>query len=305
MKKQMKAMVINAYGSSEVLEEASIDIPKMGKNKILVEVHGAGVNPLDWKIRRGMVKFLTGKRFPKVLGSDVSGVVREVGGGVKGFKSGDKIYAMINCFFNQGGYAEYAVVNAKYTCKKPGNLSFIEAAAVPASAVTALQVLRDHAQIKKGQHILVNGSSGGVGTFSVQIAKIFGAHVTAVCSGKNAASVSSLGADHVIDYTLSDFTKENKKYDMIFDTVGNLMFADCKRVLSSGGAYITIVPNVKKILLTLFTFILPGKKCKFVSVKPNAQDLSWLKEEIEENKIKPVIGRVYPLDKAKEAMTSL
>lgn len=297
----MKAIVINSYGSSEVLEETTIDIPKAGRKQLLVEIHAAGVNPLDWKIRKGMMKLLTGKKFPKILGSDIAGIVKKTGKNVRRFKIGDEVFAMINVIFKKGGYAEYAVVDEKYTCKKPRNLSFIEAGGVPGSAITALQVLRSKVKLKRGQNILINGSSGGVGTFAIQIAKILGARVTAVCSGKNVELVSSLGADNVIDYTKNDFVKGNEKYDIIFDTVGNKEFSDSKQVLFPSGIYITIVPNVKKIWLSLLTSILPGRKCKFVSVKPSAHDLSWLKEKIEEEKIRVVIDKTYPLEKAKEA----
>jgi NADPH:quinone reductase-like Zn-dependent oxidoreductase len=297
----MKAIVINSYGSSEVLEEVSIDIPKVGRKQLLVEVHAAGVNPLDWKIRKGMMKLLTRKKFPKILGSDIAGIVKKTGEGVKQFKNGDEVFAMINTIFNQGGYAEYAVIDEKNACKKPRNLSFIDAGGVPCAAITALQVLCNKVNLKKGQLILINGASGGVGTFSVQIAKILGARVTGVCSGQNIELVASLGADDVIDYTKSDFIKGNEKYDIIFDVVGNKGFFDCKSVLSPGGIYITLVPNGKIILLSLLTSVLPGKKCKFISAKPNLQDLSWLKENIEEEAIKVVIDKTYPLEAVKEA----
>jgi NADPH:quinone reductase-like Zn-dependent oxidoreductase len=297
----MKAIVINSYGSSEVLEKSTIDIPKVGRRQLLVEVHAAGVNPLDWKIRKGMMKLLTGKKFPKIIGSDIAGIVKEIGGDVKRFKIGDEVFAMINAIFNQGGYAEYAVIDEKNACKKPENLSFMEAGCVPCAASTALQVFRDKVKLKRGQKILINGASGGVGTFAIQIAKIFGAIVTGVCSGKNTELVASLGADDVIDYTKSDFIKGDVKYDVIFDAVGNKEFFACKYVLSPGGIYITLVPNGKRILLSLITSVLPGKKCKFISVKPNLQDLSWLKEKIEEETIKVVIDKTYPLENAREA----
>ena len=193
----MKAMVINGYGLSEVLEAANIDQPVVSKSQVLVEVHGAG--------------------------------------------------------------------------------------------------------LKAGQRILINGASGGVGTFAVQIAKLMGAKVTGVCSGRNAALVSSLGADQVVDYTKDDFVDGDEKYDVIFDTVGNKTFSDCRRVLCRGGAYMTIVPNVTNIVLSFLTAFLPGRRCQFVSLKPSAEGLSWLKEKIEANKVKPVMDRVYPLEQAKAA----
>jgi NADPH:quinone reductase-like Zn-dependent oxidoreductase len=297
----MKAIVINSYGSSDVLEESSIDIPEVGRKQLLVEVHAAGVNPLDWKIRKGMMKLLTGKKFPKILGSDIAGIVKKTGEDVKRFKTGDEVFAMINSVFNQGGYAEYAVIDEKNACRKPENLSFTEAGCVPCAASTALQVFRDRVKLKKGQRILINGASGGVGTFAIQIAKIIGAAVTGVCSGNNTELAASLGADDVIDYTKTDFVKGNKRYDIIFDTVGNKDFFSCKSVLSPGGIYLTLIPSGKIILLSLLTSVLPGRRCKFISAKPGLQDLSWLKEKIEDEAIKVVIDKTYPLEKVREA----
>jgi NADPH:quinone reductase-like Zn-dependent oxidoreductase len=301
MRKEMKAVVIRSYGSPNVLEEAVIDIPRIRKREMLVEVHAAGVNPLDWKIRKGMMRLITGRKFPKVLGSDFAGKVVETGDGVVRFRKGDEVFGVINILFRRGGYAEYAVVADRYACRKPDNLSFVEAAGIPGSAITAYQVLQRKAKLGPGQHLLINGASGGVGTFAIQIAKTLGAIVTAVCSGKNSGLVSSLGADSVIDYTVRDFSRGTEEYDVILDTVGNRTFFDCSRVLSRNGLYITIVPAFQKIALTLITALLPGKKCKFVSMRPKARDLAWLKERIEEQKIRVVIDRTYPLEQAKDA----
>ena len=297
----MRAIIINSYGSPDVLQESNVAVPKVGLNQLLIEVKAAGVNPIDWKIRKGNFRLITGRRFPKILGTDIAGIVKETGKNVTDFQVGDAVMAMINVMTGQGGYAEFAVTTPKYTCRKPENLSFVEAAAVPGSAMTALQVLRSKVRLKKGQRLLINGASGGVGTNGVQIAKILGAIVTGVCSGRNKGLVTSLGADRVIDYTEENFTKQNQCYDVIFDAVGNLDFADCKRVLSPGGIFITIVPNAKNILLSLLTAFLPGKKCRFVSALPNKDDLLWLQEKIEEEKIRVVLDRTYPLVQAQEA----
>lgn len=297
----MRAIIINSYGSPDVLQESNFAVPKVGPNQLLIEVKAAGVNPIDWKIRKGNFRLITGRRFPKILGTDIAGIVKETGKNVTDFQVGDAVMAMINIMTGQGGYAEFAVTTPKYTCRRPPNLSFIEAAAVPGSAIAALQVLRSKASLNEGQHLLINGASGGVGTYGVQIAKILGAIVTGVCSGRNKGLVTSLGADKVIDYTEENFTKQNQSYDVILDAVGNLDFADCKRVLSPGGTFITIVPNAKKIMLSLLSAFLPGKKCRFVSAMPNKNDLLWLKEKIEEEKIRVVLDRTYPLVQAQEA----
>ena len=294
----MKAIVINSYGPPDVLQEANIAIPAAGPKQLLIEVKAAGVNPIDWKIRKGNFRFITGRRFPKILGTDIAGIVKETGKNITDFQAGDAVMAMANVMTGQGGYAEFAVTNGKYTCRKPENLSFVEAAAVPGSAITALQVLRSKVHLKKGRHILINGASGGVGTYGVQIAKILGASVTAVCSGRNKDLVTALGADRVIDYTGEDFTRQDQSYDVIFDAVGNLEFAGCKRVLAAGGTFITIVPDVKKIVRSLFSALLPGRKCRFASAMPNKGDLLWLQEKIEEERLRVVLDRTYPLEQA-------
>ena len=284
-----------------MLQEATVPEPKVGSRQLLIEVKAAGVNPLDWKIRKGNFRFITGRRFPKILGSDVAGIVKETGKNISDFKAGDEVMAMVNVMTGQGGYAEFAITGGKYACKKPENLSFVEAAAVPGSALTALQVLRSKVHLKKGQHLLVNGASGGVGTYGIQIANILGASVTGVCSGRNKDLVTALGAHRIIDYTEQDFTRQNLAYDVIFDTVGNLEFAACRRVLSPAGTFITIVPSAKKILFSLVSALLPGRKCRFASAMPNKDDLLWLKEMIEKEKLRVVLDRTYPLEQAREA----
>ena len=297
----MRAIIFNAYGPPEVLQESIVANPKVGPDKLLIEVRAAGVNPIDWKIRKGNFRIITGRRFPRIPGTDIAGIVKETGKNVSEFNTGDEVMAMVNAITGQGGYAEFAVTDPKYTCKKPVNLSFMEAAAVPGSAITALQVLHRKLHLRKGQQLLINGASGGVGTYAVQIAKILGGVVTGVCSGRNKDLVISLGVDRFIDYSRTDFTKQDQSYDAIFDAVGNLHFTDCRPVLSANGTFITIVPNAKKILFSLLTAFLPGKKCRFVSVLPKKDDLLWLKQKIEEEKIRVVLDRTYPLESAKEA----
>ena len=294
----MRAIIINSYGSADVLQEATVAIPKAGPGQLLIEVKAAGVNPLDWKMRRGNFRLVTGRRFPKILGTDIAGIVRKTGENVTEFQPGDAVMAMVNAMTGQGGYAEFAVTREKYTCRKPENLSFIQAAAVPGSGITALQVLRSKVQLKKGQLVLINGAAGGVGTFAIQIGKILGANVTGVCSGPNKDLVSSLGADAVIDYTRTDFTRQDQSYDVIFDAVGNVDFAACKPVLTKGGTYVTIVPTLKKILLSLVTAVLPGKKCRFVSAMPEKADLLWLGENLGHERIRVILDRTYPLAQA-------
>lgn len=300
MSEQMKAVVINKYGAPEVLQFQDIPKPEIKSDQMLVKVYATSINPIDWKTRNGMLKIIFGNKFPMVLGYDISGEVVEVGSGVTQFRPGDQIYACLDPA-TSGSYAEYAAVSEKVANLKPQNLSHEQAAAIPLAAETALQALRDLGGIKAGWRILINGASGGVGTFAVQIAKALGAEVTAVCSQKNAELVKNLGADSIIDYTNQDFTKESVKYDIIFDAVANRSFWECQNILSSNGVYVTTVPDFANSAAFFITQLLPGKKAKLILLKSNGKDLAYLKELSEANKLRPIIARTYPLSEIAEA----
>ncbi|MEH1961159.1 MAG: NAD(P)-dependent alcohol dehydrogenase [Nostoc sp.] len=289
----MKAVVIRRYGAAEVLHYEDVEQPKIEPTQLLVKVRASSVNPIDWKIRQGMLSLITGSKFPKILGFDVAGEVVAVGSGVTRFKPGDAIYGSTS--FPGGGYAEFAAVPENLVAFKPTNLSYEEAAAVPLAALTALQALRNQGNIQTGQTVLINGAAGGVGSFAVQIAKALGAVVTGVSSTKNLDLVKSLLADRVIDYTQQDFTQDTAQYDIIFDAVGKRSLSQTKRVLKPNGIYITTVPSPKVFLEIVLTAFLPGQKAKSVFEKPNAKDLVYLKELIEAGKIRVVIDRTYPL----------
>ncbi|MEH1894626.1 MAG: NAD(P)-dependent alcohol dehydrogenase [Nostoc sp.] len=289
----MKAVVIRRYGATEVLQYEDVEQPKVEPTQLLVKVRASSVNPIDWKIRQGMLSLITGSNFPKILGFDVAGDVVAVGSGVTRFKPGDAIYGSTS--FPGGGYAEFAAVPENVVALKPTNLSYEEAAAVPLAALTALQALRDQGNIQTGQTVLINGAAGGVGIFGVQIAKALGAVVTGVSSTNNLDLVKSLGADRVIDYTQQDFAEDIAQYDIIFDAVGKRSLSETKRVLKPNGVYITTVPNPKVMLEIVLTAFLPGQKAKFLFEKPNTPDLVYLKELIEGGKIRVAIDRTYPL----------
>ena len=291
----MKAVFINQYGSTQVLQYGDIETPSINRDQLLVKVYASSVNPVDWKIRAGQLQFLTGYKFPMVLGFDVSGEVVAVGESVTRFQTGDKVYAYLDSLPG-GAYAEYAVVSERVACFKPDNMSYEQAAAVPLAATTALQALRDLGQILPGHKVLINGASGGVGSFAVQIAKALKAEVTAVCSTQNVELVKSLGGDRVIDYTVQDFTKDASLYDIIFDTVGKESFSGCQNILKPNGVYVTTLPNPDSVMQSLLTFLLPGKKSKLVVAQSRGQDLAYLKELIEGGKIRSVIDRTYPLE---------
>jgi len=289
----MKAVVIRRYGDAQVLQYEDVEQPKIQPTQILVKVRASSINPIDWKIRQGMLSLLTGSKFPKILGFDVAGDVVEVGSQVTRFKPGDAIYGSTS--FPGGGYAEFAAIPENLAVLKPTNLSYEEAAAVPLAALTSLQALRDGGNIQTGQNVLVNGAAGGVGTFAVQIAKALGAVVTGVSSSRNLDLVKSLGADRVIDYTQQDFTADTTEYDIIFDAVGKRSLSQTKKVLKPNGIYITTLPSAETVVQSVLTAFLPGQKAKLVLEKPNAKDLVDLKELIEAGKIRPVIDRTFPL----------
>ena len=289
----MKAVVIRRYGSPEVLQYEDVEPPKIKPDQLLIKVHATTVNPIDWKILHGMLRLITLNTFPIILGLDVSGEVVEVGSQVTRFKPGDAIYG--NVGFPGGAYAEFTAVSEKSAALKPTNMTYEEAATVPGAALTALQALRNQGKIQLGQTVLINGASGGVGTFAVQIAKALGAQVTAVCSTKNLELVKSLGSERVIDYTQQDFTEDKAQYDIILDAVGKQSFSSCKGVLKPNGVYVTTLPTPDNIVQSVLRTLIPGQKAKIVLESSNTQDLTYLKELIESGNIRTVIDRTYPL----------
>lgn len=295
-----KAVVIHRYGAAEEMRLADVRQPVIRPYQMLVKVFATSLNPIDWKIRQGQVRLLTGNTFPMILGFDVSGEVVQVGDRVTRFRPGDAIYAQLSGLPG-GAYAEYAAVSEQVAALKPGNMTHVEAAAVPLAALTALQALRDLGRLEVGQTVLINGASGGVGTFAVQIAKALGADVTAVCRGKNAELVKQLGADRVIDYTRQDFTQEAIQYDIVFDVVGQRSLSNCKPVLQPKGIYITTQPYPKNYWQSLLTRFTSGPSYKVVVVKPSGDDLAYLKVQIEAGRIRSVIDRTYPLSEAAAA----
>ncbi|MEA1997597.1 MAG: NAD(P)-dependent alcohol dehydrogenase [Gemmatimonadota bacterium] len=300
----MKAIIQSGYGSPDVLELKEIAKPVVKENDVLVSVHAAGVNAGDAFTMRGspwLVRLTVGFPKPKhyVLGWDVAGHVVAVGNKVTRFQPGDEVFGSCNHAF-----AEYVSADADKFAMKPANLTFEQAAAVPTAGLTALQCLRDAGKVKKDKKVLINGASGGVGTFAVQIAKAFGAEVTGVCSTRNVDMVSSIGANHVIDYTQEDFTRSRRHYDLILDNVANRSFADLRRALTHQGV---IIPNsghggmgyvFKAFLLSPF---MRQQGSMHVS-KSNNKDLIILKELIESGKITPVIDRTYPFSETPEAV---
>ena len=308
----MKAIVYEKYGAPDVLELKEVEKPVPKDNQVLVKIHAASVNPLDWHFMRGsprMARLAFGLTKPKIkiLGADLAGTVEAVGAKVKDFQPGDEVFGNPK---GLGALAEYACVPENGIVLKPANASFEEAASIPVAAITALQGLRDYGKIQPGQRVLINGAAGGVGTFSVQIAKSFGAVVTGVCGTANLEMVKSIGADFVIDYTKEDFTKRDDRFDLILDNVGNRSVSDYRRILNAGGKCV-IVGYTSPGLLLQHMFWGPvtswvGEKVTSMgNAKPNRNDLMFLKELVESGKVKPVIDRRYPLSETAEAIRYL
>jgi NADPH:quinone reductase-like Zn-dependent oxidoreductase len=291
----MKAFIYGRYGPPENLRMAEVDKPAPDADAVLVKVRAVSVNAADWHILRGRPLFsraTLGLLRPKhqILGVDIAGQVEAVGGDVTGFKPGDEVYANL-LDHGYGGFAEYVAVPVGVLSSKPANLSFEEAAAVPMAAVTALQGLRRHGAIQPAQQVLINGATGGVGSFAVQLAKASGAEVTAVTSTGNLELVRSLGADHVVDYTTTDFTRGGRRYDLILDTVGNRSVAELRRALAEGGkAAVTGFTSMRRLL---GVSLRGGKDIAQVQAHVGSEDLELLSELIEAGKLRPRIDRRY------------
>jgi NADPH:quinone reductase-like Zn-dependent oxidoreductase len=291
----MKAFVYEKYGPPETLRLAEVDKPAPDADHVLVKVRAASVNAADWHVLRGKPLFsraTLGLLRPKrqVLGVDIAGQVEAVGSGVTRFRPGDEVYANL-LDHGYGGFAEYVSAPVDVMSLKPPSLSFEEAAAVPMAAATALQGLRRHGELQPGQRVLINGASGGVGTFAVQLAKAYGAEVTAVTSTRNLELVRSLGADHVLDYTTTDALGGGQRYDLILDTVGNRSVPDLRRALAQGGkAAVTGFTSVAKLLAVSLR---GGKDIAQVQAHVTTRDLELLSELIEAGKVRPQIDRRY------------
>ncbi|NJL87078.1 MAG: NAD(P)-dependent alcohol dehydrogenase [Leptolyngbyaceae cyanobacterium SM1_1_3] len=296
----MKAIAINQYGSADVLKVMELPEPELRPDGLKVKIHAASVNPIDWKLRQGQLKLLSGSNFPKILGSDLAGEVVACGDRITTFKPGDEIYAFLNPLAG-GAYAEYAMIPEAIACFKPKNLNYSQAAAVPLAATTALQALRDLGNLQGAQDVLINGASGGVGSFAVQIAKAFGARVTGVCSSRNFELMEALNCDRMIDYKAENFTQLPEKYDLIFDAVGQKTFRQCKRVLKRRGLYISTLPSPQTLIQVALTSFLPGKTCKLVLAQSRGSDLAYLQSLIETEQVKPVCDRVFPLAETADA----
>jgi len=323
----MKAAVYTRYGPPEVIEVKDVEKPAPRDSEVLIEVRAASLNPLDGGLMKGKpytFRLLSGLFKPKItqLGVDVAGRVEAVGRKVTQFKPGDEVFGVsirypqgsgAKVWICQGAFAEYACAPESTLVMKPENVPFEQAAAAPVAAFTALQGLRDKGHVQPGHKVLINGAAGGVGTFAVQIAKAFGAHVTGVCSTRNVDMVGSLGADRVIDYTQENFTKSGQSYDLLFDLIGNHSLSACRRVLNPKGILLLaggagsrwmiglMVRPIKALVLSPFV----SQKLVMFLARPNRDDLSVMCELMKAGKVVPVIDRRYKLSELAEAIRYL
>jgi NADPH:quinone reductase-like Zn-dependent oxidoreductase len=303
----MKAIVYKKYGSPEVFEPVELEKPIPEPNEVLIRVYATTVTTADCMMRRGdtlLSRILLGLNKPRkkyqILGTEFSGKIEKAGNKVKKFNPGDEVYAFRG--FGTGCYAQYKCMNENGSLAiKPGNMEFPEAASVVDGATTALFFLKEKANIQKGQKVLINGASGSIGTFAVQLSKYFGAEVTGVCSTKNIELVRSLGADKVVDYTKEDFAETGDTYDIIFDTVGKSSFVQSKRALKTKGKYISTVMTYKLILQSFLTKFGNNKKVIFAMSLNKTKALNYLRTLIEDGKLETIIDRQYPLEELGEA----
>ena len=297
----MRAAVTEGFGGPERVRVV-LDAPKPapGSGEVLVRVKAAAMNPLDCKLRRGKLRPVFRLKPPFVLGFDVAGEVEDVGPDVATLRPGDLVFGTLR---RPGAHAEYAVAREDLLLPRPSPLSFEEAAALPAAALSALLVLRDGARLRRGQRVLVNGASGGIGTFAVQIARTLGAHVTAVASARNHDLLEQLGADRCLDYSKEDFTRAEAAFDAIVDIVPNRSFPECRRALAPGGTYVTTLPGPGPFLWRALT-VLPlfgGRRCRMLMLVPKRDDLEEVARLAEAGTLRPVVGEIFPLEAIRDA----
>ena len=309
---QMKAIICTKYGSPDVLQLQEVAKPAPQDDEVLIKIHAASINARDWRMMRANPFFIRlmpgGFLHPKnkFLGADLAGRVEVVGRNIRQFKPGDEVFGYLPSTTGRGTFAEYVCTKENLITLKPANLTFEQAAAVPEAAMTALQGLRDKGNIQPGQKVLIQGASGGVGTFAVQIAKAFEAEVTAVCSTKNLDMVRSLGADHIIDYTQGDFTQNRQRYHLILALNGYHPISDYLRTLSPEGTYVVAGGSMLQLLQAVRQgrqiSKIGGQKTHIVSLAQNQKDLVFLKELLESGKVISIIDGCYPLSKTAEAL---
>jgi NADPH:quinone reductase-like Zn-dependent oxidoreductase len=291
----VKAVYIEGYGGREQLKYGDLPMPAVGDSDVLIEVHAAGVNPVDWKIREGYLRQRLSYTFPLILGWDVAGVVKQVGAKVTSFQVGDAVFSR-PAIERNGTYAEYVAVDERLVARMPKNVSFEEAASIPLAGLTAWQALVDTAAVKAGDKVLIHAGAGGVGAYAIQIAKVFGAYVATTASGRNREFVQSLGADEVIDYTQEDFSTRLHDFDVVLDTMAGEVQRKSFDVLRPGGILVSILTPPDADLAA-------ERKVRtgYFFLQPDGKKLAKLGELVEQGKVRPVVGHVFPLAEAAKA----
>ncbi|MFC2115699.1 NADP-dependent oxidoreductase [Bacteroidota bacterium] len=296
----MKAAVIYEYGGPEVFKVEEIPEPVLTDNEVLVKVHAASVNPVDWKQRKGNHKRFLKARFPIVPGYDVSGFIEKCGSEAHKFQVGDEVYGRLTRRFG-GAFAEYAAVRESALALKPKNIDHLHSAGIPLSGQTALQALRDKVDLKPGMQVMIIGAAGGVGHFSLQLAKYYQTETTAVCSSNHPEMIDQLKPDHHIDYRKTDYLNAPETYDIIFDAAGIQSFLTCRKILKKGGIYITSLPRPKLLIHKLLSLFTRGKRVRTLLQRSRGKDLEFLGNLVEEGKLQVFIDSVHPLDKISDA----
>lgn len=298
----MKTAQINKYGGKEVIEiNSNVSKPQVAEGKIVIEVHAAGINPIDWKIRQGYMAQMMPLQFPATMGGDFSGVVTEVGGGVSGLRVGDEVYGQAGVLLGGSGtFAEYALVSSQNVAKKPKNVSHQEAASLPLAGVSAFQALLENINLKKGQKILIHGGAGGIGSFTVQLAKYLGAYVYTTVSMEDVAYVKELGADEVIDYKSQKFEDIAKDCDAVFDTVGGETYNRSFNVLKKGGVILSMAEQPNAELMEKY-----GVQAMYQFTQPIREKLEKLAVLVEQGAVKVHIDKIFRLDETADALSYL
>lgn len=299
----MKKIIYSKFGGPEVLQITEVPIPEVQETTVLIKVKAVSINPLDWKIRNGEMKLMSGNKFPKGIGIDFSGIVEETGNAVNKYKKGDEVYGILDVFKGEA-LSEYITAQEKDIALKPLAISFEQAAATPVVGSAALQILKTLVNLKKGTDVLINGASGGIGMFATQIAKKDGAIVTTVVSDSGIQAVTEWGADFVINYQSDDVLKSNKQYDVVIDLSGKMPFNKAKRIMKHSSIYIHTAPGPKEIISSFFINLFSAKKYKLLMLKPSAEYLAELKDYAEDG-IAIVVSKVYPFHSFKKAYAEI
>lgn len=288
----MKSIKYDSFGGQEKMYWVDGPIPTPDSKQLSVKVKAISINPVDWKIRNGEMKLFVDKKFPKGLGIDFSGVVESVGNEVSKFKKGDNVFGWLP-YKMAGSAAEFVIADESLTAKKPSNISFAEASTLPMACFATMTALIDYGKIKKGMNVLINGCTGGVGQFGVMIAKNFGANVTGTCSTIAIETAKQIGVENVIDFTKNNILNNDKKFDVIFDTAGNLKFSESKKIMSKNSVFLELNPNPINLFFGAIKNIFSSKKVKSIISKASTEKLEIIAKKAEQGHLKPIIGKEY------------